>query len=767
MVEQGIKPMNVQELSPEVAGDPLPSRLPTVCIVTFEFVGLYKNGGIGTVSTGLAEMLAAHGHDVTVAFTRPELVSPDEFEQTAALYARKGITLVPLYRGALPELHGSLVGFTCWERFAVYLWLKDRHFDIVHFSEHLGEAYYCLAARRLGLGFRDMEFWIGCHGPSQWVVESNEDIVRDMFWAHADHAERFAIATADVAWAPSRYLLGWMSDNRYAFPARTLFQRYVMPDDLGGIGGRPAPGDAAGAPAPAQELILFGRLETRKGVKLFCQALDRLGDRLAGRKVTFMGRIGVIDNRPSDVYIRERAAAWSFEWRIIDNFGRQEAYRYVTQPGRLAVLASPVDNSPCTVYELLEIGASFVACNAGGIPELIAPASHPDVLFDYNLASLTARLAGALEQGTPLPEPAVSRADNQARLVAAHRRTGPLAQPPAAPAVSPTRLAAVIVYEGDPDALAVTMGALAALPDVIDIAILQSDRRGGLLDAPPPAGAPVTLLNLDAIGHGGAITRLLAGNADGFLVLRAGVWIGPDGAATLGRGLAAPDVAGVVPFSIRRSETSGSPSVGPALSGSLPYGLFEGTAAAGGVLSRAALETLATATPPAPGATALLWFDAAVLAGLTVLPLAESLLDEGRISAAYRRTDERTRLSLYAAAQEPQVRFVFETAFGFQARPPEPAADAPSARTPIIPTTDPLADDATFYRQLAGSRSYRFGRSIVDGLKTLAGRKISSSPAGLSDDPRHDVRTLLLSAAWDLGALLRLPARALSLRRRR
>lgn len=749
--------MNVQELSPEAAGGPPPSRLPTVCIVTFEFVGLYKNGGIGTVSTGLAEMLAAHGHAVTVAFTRPELVSPEEFRRTAELYARKGITLVPLYRAALPELHGPLVGFTCWERFAVYLWLRERHFDIVHFSEHLGEAYYCLMARRLGLGFRDMEFWIGCHGPSQWVVESNEDIVRDMFWAHADHAERASIAATDVAWAPSRYLLDWMSANRFDFPARTLFQRYVMPDDLGGIGRRPEPGAAAPAPAPAQELILFGRLETRKGVKLFCQALDRLGDRLAGRKVTFMGRIGVVDNRPADAYIRERAAGWPFEWRIIDDFGRQEAYRYVTRPGRLAVLASPVDNSPCTVYELLEIGASFVACNSGGIPELIAPSSHPDVLFDYTLASLTARLAGALEHGVPLPEPAVRRADNEARLVAAHRRTGALAQPPAAPDDPATRLVAVIVHEGDPAALAVTVDSLAASPRVTGLAILQSDRRGGLLDAPPAAGVPVELLNLDTLGHGGAIARLLAGDADGVLVLRAGVWIGRDGVETLARGLAAPGVAGIVPFSAR-TQPSGTPSVRPVLSGSLPYGLFEGTAEVGGILSRRALETLAAAPRPLPGTTALLWFDAALLAGLTVLPLAESLLDETRVAAAaYRRIDERTRLSLYGAAGEPRARFVFEMAFGLQAKPPEPPPNP--GPVPVVPVVDPSTDDATLYRQLAASRSYRFGRGVLDGLRRLAGRK-PAAPAVPTDD-RRGARELLLSAAWDIGALIRLPARVL------
>lgn len=753
--------MNVLELSTDLAGVPKPSRLPRVCIVTFEFVGLYKNGGIGTVCTGLAEMLAKHGHEVTVAFTRPELLSPQEFQETASLYAQEGIKLVPLYHADLPApLHGPLVGFTCWERVSVYNWLKNQTFDIVHFSEHLGEAYYCLVARQLGLGFRDTEFWIGCHGPSQWVVESNEDIIHDMFWAYADHAERVSVATADVVWAPSRYMLDWMETNRFSFPARTLFQRYVMPDDLGEIGRRPAPASpAATARRPVQELILFGRLETRKGVKLFCQALDRLAHRLAGMKITFMGRVGTVDNRPADVYIRERAANWPFDWEIIDSFGRHDAYRYVTQPGRLAVLASPVDNSPCTAYELLELGAVFLACNAGGIPELIAPECHSTVLFDYTLASLTAQLNAVLDHGAALPEPAIHRADNEARLVAAHRCIGALAQPPEKPTDPVGSLVGVVAHEGDMAALAETVASLGSSPLVTRIVVLQSDRRGGVLDAGLQSAIPVDVVTTDELGHKGVLNRLLERSDDGYLVLRAGARIDAAGVETLARGLAVSEAAGIVPFSIR---SDGAASVRPVLSGSLTYGLFEGTAAVGGILSRAALQALATAPWPILGTAPLLWFDAAVLAGLKVMPLAEPLLDETNVTAeAFRRIDERTRLSLYGTAGGGEARFVFEMAFGLRAKSTSTPAPAPApAALSAVPVIDTLADDATFYAHLAASRSYRFGRAVVSVLRRLLAKPVQPNLPVTGDHQRH-ARDLLLSAAWDVGALIRLPARLL------
>ncbi len=47
------------------------SRLPRVCIVTGQIVGPFKNGGLETSMTGLAELLAAHGAGNSVFIVRP------------------------------------------------------------------------------------------------------------------------------------------------------------------------------------------------------------------------------------------------------------------------------------------------------------------------------------------------------------------------------------------------------------------------------------------------------------------------------------------------------------------------------------------------------------------------------------------------------------------------------------------------------------------------------------------------------------------------
>jgi NAD(P)-dependent dehydrogenase (short-subunit alcohol dehydrogenase family) len=48
----------------------LDDRLPgSVCIVTSEMVGPHRNGGLGTATTGLAQLLASEGVRVTVVYT--------------------------------------------------------------------------------------------------------------------------------------------------------------------------------------------------------------------------------------------------------------------------------------------------------------------------------------------------------------------------------------------------------------------------------------------------------------------------------------------------------------------------------------------------------------------------------------------------------------------------------------------------------------------------------------------------------------------------
>ena len=124
-----------------------------------------------------------------------------------------------------------------------------------------------------------------------------------------------------------------------------------------------------------EEVVFFGRLETRKGLEVFCDALDLLADESERLdfSVCFMGSETPIEGVPAGDYLSERARRWPWPSRVESDRDQLEAVAYVREPGRLAVMPSPVDNSPNTVLEALGLGIPFITSRGGGIPELIHP----------------------------------------------------------------------------------------------------------------------------------------------------------------------------------------------------------------------------------------------------------------------------------------------------------------------------------------------------------------------------------------------------------
>lgn len=91
------------------------------------------------------------------------------------------------------------------------------------------------------------------------------------------------------------------------------------------------------------ELVFFGRLEGRKGLELFCDALDMMNHYYPTPKdvfsVSFLGKIAEINGDSSDEYIHSRAASgsWSFQYTILSKFNRSSALQYLKSSNRLAV----------------------------------------------------------------------------------------------------------------------------------------------------------------------------------------------------------------------------------------------------------------------------------------------------------------------------------------------------------------------------------------------------------------------------------------------
>ena len=557
-------------------------RLPSVCIVTGELVGPFKNGGIGTSMTGLAELLSAYGAPVTVLYTGA--TKGVRLAEWQARFRAAGVTLEDIAELPARRQAGPLADIGWTNAWTIYETLRQRAFDVVHFNDTGGEGVFCLVAKRLGLAFEKTLLSLAVHSPTEWILEANGHEPTWLGFTCSQTAERISLAAADLVWAPSRYILDWLAGRGCRLPRQVFNQQYVIPTPDLFAAGRDkcvaaATPVAPRAPRKPSEIVFFGRLEERKGVRLFAAAITRLADALARRRIAvlFMGKIGLIDGVPADRWLAARAAAWPFAWRIESGFGQREALDHLTRGDSLAVMASPIDNSPCTVYEALQFGIPFIAAATGGTGELVHPADRATHLFDYRVEALAARLRDILEHGIGIARPAIAVAETQARWLGMHVGWRALLPPPPA-AQRARRYAVVIDDNASAGGLAVTWAAVEReFAGVIAAAALV--RRAS---APPVRLATAAELRLIDELDDATPLEVFAGfrekGADAVLVIRAGADLARGAAGLFDQSLAAA-IDGVVPF----AEIAGT-DVFPTLGGSAAMSFLKGEFEVGGAL---------------------------------------------------------------------------------------------------------------------------------------------------------------------------------------
>ena len=381
-----------------------------VCIVTGEFHGLFKNGGIGTANTGLALTLAAAGHDVTVAYVDAGLVDFEErvaaAADTIAAWAKRGVKLEFVPRNPLLRAgHEDHVAAS----FTVFYFLQGRGFGAVFFNECGGQGYFSLLAKKEGLFPDAPRMIVVTHGASAWVMELNAQLYWSLHPISVDFLERRSVELADDLVSPSRYLVGWMGDHGWRLPASTRVIQNALPVEP--LPRRPS--------APVDEIVFFGRLELRKGIDLFLAAYSQLCETrdMANVKVTFLGKFSRIEGVHSGVYVLERTRNWPAPPTLVTELGQEDALKYLSRPGVLAVMPSRAENSPCVVAECLLAGVPFVATDSGGTAELVAEADRARALCANTPESLAATLAAALDNGAPIAAMAVpQQATRQAWL---------------------------------------------------------------------------------------------------------------------------------------------------------------------------------------------------------------------------------------------------------------------------------------------------------------------------------------------------------------
>ena len=426
-----------------------PTRPLRICFVTGELLGAHKNGGIGTATTHLALFLAGAGHQVDVIYTGAPWI--DYTSPWIRRCAAAGVA-VTHFDARSGEIYPAWLRETC----VIYDHLRGLEADVILFQDWEGPAFSSIVAKQAGLAFAATSLVVIAHGPTAWLLDANRALARDQRSLVHLHMEGVALARADAILCPSRHMRDWLvASGQPLAPRIDAVPLYLWsdPEDA-------APERQGRALDRVDRIAFFGRLETRKGVDLFVDAIT--SEALADRdfEVVFLGKpASHTPNGIRDIVARRRPALLdrlSFE----TDLDTDAAQAYLRDRQCLAVIPSLVDNAPCVISECLRRAIPFLSTRTGGIPELIAAEEVDRVLVAPRAGALAARIGEILGRPFAPARPAYAEGDVAARWLSWFASLAPAQLH--APARADARIAVVLTHYERPALLAQALESLAA-----------------------------------------------------------------------------------------------------------------------------------------------------------------------------------------------------------------------------------------------------------------------------------------------------------------
>ena len=361
-----------------------------ICLITEEFAGINKSGGIGACARGLALHLVSLGHIVDVVITdlyMAQLVQKDDAVSALQVYRLKDIATADEAADApVDEITKS---------HCVYRFLKRMNYEVVHFNDWLGSGFYTAMSKRQGATGSFIVTHL--HGSSEWVRNHNLSVplLEDF---EVESLERSQIENSDMVISPSQYLLDWYRDAGVKLPKSKVLN-WILPQWIEQPAASEPLTTRAIEPKSIEEIIFFGRHERRKGFEIFVDAVAAFPLSFQPT-ITFLGRFDKIDREFSGSYVLRKLANYGGPIEFINDMGQKEALNLIrSSKNALCVMPSLIENSPCVVGECLSIATPFLTCDVGGISELIAPATRETCLIKPTAKELCKAILRAVDSG--------------------------------------------------------------------------------------------------------------------------------------------------------------------------------------------------------------------------------------------------------------------------------------------------------------------------------------------------------------------------------
>ena len=329
-------------------------------------IGPMRNGGIGTANFYLARYLRHKlKYDVTILFTGwyDDLKPPGYF---SFYYLKKyGIHFIYLPKKYFPK--NVILGSTDVLNisYAVYQFLKKHYFDVFIFAEWMANGFYTIRAKKILSEFSDQLIITVTHSPHDWELAglniNDFDILEK---EKRSYAEKYILENTDVLVSPSKHMFKWVEERGWKLSKRKLIIPYVYHKNFA---------ENTLYEPDRSHLIFFGRLESRKGLEIFCKAFKMSYPQNRVRKITFLGKMFIMGSTmlSIDFLVGFKQQFSDLEIIIKSNLDTEQAKQYIRDTKGLVIMPSLLDNFPYTVIECLREGFPFLASNVGGIPEMV------------------------------------------------------------------------------------------------------------------------------------------------------------------------------------------------------------------------------------------------------------------------------------------------------------------------------------------------------------------------------------------------------------
>lgn len=362
------------------------------CIVTNELVEFHQNGGLGTATSGLIHALAAKGVDIDVLYTARLDLKTESVRAGIAKLGKRGINFIALQEAMPSEWMDTARKIS----YACYWVLRKAAYDVIHFNDYLGNAYYTAQARRTGTALKNSTIFVTVHGPTRWAMGIDERPIANLDLQEVSFLEFRALEFADVVLGVSQHLIGWLKEHEVKLPKHTYVHKNILPDSPAATNSEPL------KPKQLTNVAFFARQDVRKGFLIMLDAIRTVAKALPHVRFTFVGKFSRIAGEHSGAMALDVLSDVPNIVEFRHEYDRDKALNFLRTRGTLAVIPSLDENSPCTVIECITAGVPFIASSVGGIPELVANEFQEKHLFKPNAASLASAIIDVANSGCEL-----------------------------------------------------------------------------------------------------------------------------------------------------------------------------------------------------------------------------------------------------------------------------------------------------------------------------------------------------------------------------